>query len=65
MASFPKAVNGSLQIHSAEGRLLKEHRFYNEQQIHFADQISVSGVYFITIQTSLGKETKKLIIGTE
>lgn len=65
MASFPKAVNGSLQIHSAEGRLIKEHRFYNEQQIHFADQISVSGVYFITTQTNLGKETKKLIVGAE
>lgn len=62
MASFPKEVSGGLQIYSAEGRLIKEQYFYNEKQIHYTDYLPMAGVYFITIQTTLGRETKKLII---
>lgn len=61
-ASFPKAVSGLLQIYSNEGRLITQQAYHNEVQWLYEGHLSVSGVYFIKIQSSLGTETKKLII---
>lgn len=60
--SFPKAVSGLLQIYSNEGRLITQQAYHNEVQWLYEGHLSVSGVYFIKIQSSLGTETKKLII---
>ncbi len=61
-ASFPKAVSGSLQIYSNEGKLITQQAYHNETQWLYEGSLSVSGVYYIKIQSSLGTETKKLII---
>lgn len=61
-ASFPKAVSGSLQIYSNEGKLITQQAYHNESQWLYEGSLSVSGVYYIKIQSSLGTETKKLII---
>lgn len=61
-ASFPKAVSGSLQIYSNEGKLIMQQTYHNETQWLYEGSLSVSGVYYIKIQSSLGTETKKLII---
>lgn len=62
MASFPKTTSGLLQVYTGDGRLITQQVYYNESQWLYDGHLSVSGVYFIKIQSSLGTETKKLIV---
>lgn len=62
LATFPKSTSGSIEIYTMDGRLIKTKEFYNEEQVEYSGYLPLSGVYIITIKSTLGAESKKLII---
>lgn len=62
LASFVKKTSGAIFIYTSEGRLIQQKEFYNVSDYEYNGHISVSGMYIIKINTTLGDYSYKLMV---